>query len=71
MGVIGSRTTPHRINIKPNPTRAMIPRTTRHQDHYQPVKPLIKTNANTVGNCPGGQLSRYGCNYAGISFHLG
>ena len=60
-----SRTTPHHIKIKPNllPTRTMIPinigllprvptRTTAYQDHYQLVKPLVRTNTFTVGNCP-------------------
>ena len=40
------------------PTRTMIPRTTPHQDHYQPAKPLIRTNTCTVGNCPSEKLSR-------------
>ena len=26
---------------------------------YQPVKPLIRTNTYTVGNCPSGELSGY------------
>ena len=42
------------------PTRITIPRTTPHQDHYQPVKPLIRTNTCMVGNCPGWELSWLG-----------
>ena len=68
---VGSRTTPHRIKIKPYfyPTRPLslgllFTRITPHQNHYQPVKPLIKTNTCMVGNCPGGELSRYDlCHY--------
>ena len=61
--VIVSRTTLHQIKIiKPNycPPGQVPTRTTPHQDHYQPVKPLMRTNTYTVGNCPGRELSGYG-----------
>ena len=32
-------------------------KTSHHQDHYKPVKPLFRINTYTVGNCPGGALS--------------
>ena len=54
---IGFRTTPHWIKTKPNycppGPRSLWPlptRITSHQDHYQPVKPLIWTNTCTLGN---------------------
>ena len=61
-------TTPHSDNCPPGqfPTRTIPPpgqlptRTTPHQDHYKPIKPLIRTNTCTVGNCPGGELTRWG-----------
>ena len=68
----GSWTTPHQDNsppgkIKPNHcppgpwSLGQLPtRTTPLQDHYQLVKPLIRTNTCMVGNCPGGELSGYG-----------
>ena len=61
--VIVSRTTLHQIKIiKPNycPPGQVPTRTTPRQDHYQPVKPLMRTNTYTVGNCPGRELSGYG-----------
>ena len=39
-------------------TVGIIPRKVPHQDHYKPVKPLVRTNTYTVGNCPGGKLVR-------------
>ena len=59
-------TTPHRLKIKPISCSSeplslgLLPTTTPNQDHYQPVKPLIRTNTWTVGNCPGGELSWWG-----------
>ena len=72
-GVFCSRTTPvppetifHRIKIKPNycppgprSLGQLSAKTTPHQGHYKPMKPLIRTNTYTVGNCPGGELSGY------------
>ena len=37
-------------------------RTTRHQDHYKPIQPLIRANIYTVGNCLGGEMSGYNNN---------
>ena len=65
----GSRTTPHSIDINHNyyppeqRSLGQLPtRTTPHQDHYKPVKPLkplIRINTCTVGNSSG-KLSGYG-----------
>ena len=70
LGQLSTGTTPHRIKRKPNccppgpQSLGLLPtRTTPHQDHYQPVNPLIRTNTCTVGNCPGGELSGYGNGY--------
>ena len=52
---------PHRIKLKPNycppgpQSLGQLPtRTTPQQDHYKPIKPLMRSNNYTVGNCPGG-----------------
>ena len=70
LGQLPMRTILHQIKIKPNhcppgpQSLGLFPtRTTPHQDHYHKIKPLIRTNTCTVGNCPGGELSRYRSNY--------
>ena len=64
----------HRIKIKPiycppgpRSLGLILTRTTPHQDHYQWLKPLIKTNIYMVGNCPDcGELSGYDYLYLGL-----
>ena len=62
-----SPVTPHQIKINPKHcppgpwSLGLFPtRTTPHWDHYHGIKPLMRTNTCTVGNCPGGELCWYG-----------
>ena len=48
---------PDKTKAQPLPTGTTIPTTipySPHYDHYHGIKPLIRTNTCTVGNCPGG-----------------
>ena len=53
----GDHSSPEKNKAQLLPTRITIPRTTHHQDHYQPVKPLIRTNTVYLY---GGELSWWG-----------
>ena len=50
----GDNSPPDKHKAQLLPTSTTIPRATPHQDHYQLVKPLIKTNIYNGGDCPGG-----------------
>ena len=55
----GNNSPPDENKAQLLPSRTTISRTTPHQDHYQPVKPFIRTNTCSVRNCPGRELSGY------------
>ena len=56
----GDNSPPDKDKAQLLPTRTTLPRTSPHQDQNQPINPLMRTNAYMVGNCPSGELSRYG-----------
>ena len=57
--VCGGIIKPNHYPPRPRSLGLLSTRTTPHKDHYHGIKPLIRTNTCTVGNCPGGELSGY------------